>query len=483
MKSIKNLFFLLALCCCAVASAKVYTMKELSQIPGIGITEVNEGVYHVEIDQTRTGTAYYDEDRISVTNKRITILEGNSLKILDGDTIKFGNRASFSVNGDIDADVANGATLTAIPGCESHALGMRMESSNHVLNMNNLTVEYVYLALNCVNQQFTIRNCVFKDLNGEANTPSNVKIYRDADNSVVENCSFTGGYGGAISIAASAHVGVIIRDNLFVQTNSITPGIASLVLTPPGNRTMIVENNRLIGPGAAITTNSSGITVSDFLGISVFTQDAKPIIFRNNYIADFVVGIIIYECAKVRLENNEIVNNNFTFIGEDYGGYGISIKSSEEYPCEVFATGNRIEGNLIGVNVQFNGSKCNFGRTDDPTAPDYNPGQNVFVNNIKDGVPCDMWNDSKYDVYAQGNTWSVPEQTEELIETVVHHKADNPLLGQVFFMPPGQYMSVDQLQVDDENASDGIYYNLMGQPVTNPTHGIYINKGKKVLLP
>ena len=40
MKSIKNLFFLLALCCCAVASAKVYTMKELSQIPGIGITEV-----------------------------------------------------------------------------------------------------------------------------------------------------------------------------------------------------------------------------------------------------------------------------------------------------------------------------------------------------------------------------------------------------------------------------------------------------------
>ena len=33
-----------------------------------------------------------------------------------------------------------------------------------------------------------------------------------------------------------------------------------------------------------------------------------------------------------------------------------------------------------------------------------------------------------------------------------------------------------------DHNSDGIYYNLQGQPVNNPTTGIYIHNGKKVIV-
>ena len=38
---------------------------------------------------------------------------------------------------------------------------------------------------------------------------------------------------------------------------------------------------------------------------------------------------------------------------------------------------------------------------------------------------------------------------------------------------------VNMVGIDNE---DGTYYNLLGQPVTNPTPGIYIKNGKKVIV-
>ena len=34
----------------------------------------------------------------------------------------------------------------------------------------------------------------------------------------------------------------------------------------------------------------------------------------------------------------------------------------------------------------------------------------------------------------------------------------------------------------DRRENSNIYYNLLGQPVTNPTKGIYIHNGKKVVI-
>jgi hypothetical protein len=40
--------------------------------------------------------------------------------------------------------------------------------------------------------------------------------------------------------------------------------------------------------------------------------------------------------------------------------------------------------------------------------------------------------------------------------------------------------SVEEIQAAQQ--ADGLYYNLMGQPVSAPTTGIYIHNGKKILV-
>jgi hypothetical protein len=49
-------------------------------------------------------------------------------------------------------------------------------------------------------------------------------------------------------------------------------------------------------------------------------------------------------------------------------------------------------------------------------------------------------------------------------------------------MPPYQG---DDTAVDEVNAAqqdNNLYYNLMGIPTMNPTDGIYIHNGKKILV-
>jgi hypothetical protein len=138
----------------------------------------------------------------------------------------------------------------------------------------------------------------------------------------------------------------------------------------------------------------------------------------------------------------------------------------------------------VGIYIRYRGENLNIGKTDDPTAPDYNPGRNVFVNNGRDGVLCDLWNDSPDNVYAQGNTWNVAEQTPELIETVIKHKTDDNTLGEVYFMPPNpDFVNVTEVLIDNEEDADDTYYNLLGQPVTHPSHGYFIHHSKVIYIP
>jgi len=58
---------------------------------------------------------------------------------------------------------------------------------------------------------------------------------------------------------------------------------------------------------------------------------------------------------------------------------------------------------------------------------------------------------------------------------------DDPSKGLVIFMPaknPGS--SVEEVEAAEQ--ADGTYYNLMGVPTHNPTGGIYIKDGKKILV-
>lgn len=59
----------------------------------------------------------------------------------------------------------------------------------------------------------------------------------------------------------------------------------------------------------------------------------------------------------------------------------------------------------------------------------------------------------------------------------------NDLWWSDFFNIEGKDFSGITDIVVDEQEGEAIYYNLQGQRVLNPSHGIYIKNNKKVLLP
>ncbi|MBR1882570.1 MAG: peptidase M6, partial [Muribaculaceae bacterium] len=42
--------------------------------------------------------------------------------------------------------------------------------------------------------------------------------------------------------------------------------------------------------------------------------------------------------------------------------------------------------------------------------------------------------------------------------------------------------AITDIEAQPAQAGDGLYYNLMGQPVAHPAAGIYIHNGKKVVV-
>jgi hypothetical protein len=51
----------------------------------------------------------------------------------------------------------------------------------------------------------------------------------------------------------------------------------------------------------------------------------------------------------------------------------------------------------------------------------------------------------------------------------------------IYLIPEESPTGINTLQTDNTSLTDR-YYNLQGQPVTNPTKGIYIHNGKKVVV-
>ena len=145
--------------------------------------------------------------------------------------------------------------------------------------------------------------------------------------------------------------------------------------------------------------------------------------------------------------------------------------------------GNHIEGSLWGVTI-IGCKNVNLGRTDVAADdPEYNNGGNTFKDNGNNGLLYDLYNNSANTVYAQNNTWNVSSQTQEQIETVIFHKADDASLGEVIYLPAATTNGIDRLWGcegrKEKNAS--VFYDLRGVSHTTPHQGINIVQGKKIL--
>ena len=433
-------------------SGNVYTFNSLSQIEGTGVTLQDDGSYLVSAD--------------------FTISEGDVLQLLNNDLIKMANGVRITMNGNADFAPADTAVITRdVEG--SNPKGFWMMGENGNANLKNVTFEYVGVVFGGANSSLHADNCTFTLHNGKSSSSGAISFNASCDNNIIENCYFIENTLNAIGNGATNPVGIIIRNNLFWHNTTANRNKPQINLTVGGPYDVLIADNQVIGGQFNL---SGGIGLSNMMGLGHTGTN----IIENNYIADNRYGITTIGSVDAIIRNNKMVNNCYE-ANPNNGGSCISIYDSSS-SANVYIEGNWMEGGFWGITVPTGAPNINLGKVEDSEAEDYNPGNNTFVNNGNGGVLYDLFNNGTATIWAQGNTWNVAEQTEENIEEVIYHQVDDPNLGLVIFMPAHQEEPSAVEEIEAAQQADGLYYNLMGQPVENPTNGIFIHNGKKILV-
>jgi hypothetical protein len=433
-------------------TGNVYTFNSLSQIEGTGVTLQDDGSYLVS------------------TN--FTIAEGDVLQLQNNDLIKMANGVQITVNGNADFTPADTAVVTR-DNDESKPKGFWMLGENGNANLKNVTFEYVGVVFGGLNSSLHADNCTFTLHNGKSSSSGALSFNASCGGNIVENCYFIENTLNAIGNGASNPVGIIIRNCLFWHNTTDNRNKPQINLTCAGDYDVYITGNEVIG---GQFTMSGGIGVSNMMGMG----HTGKVYIEDNYIADNRYGITTIGSMDAIIKNNTMIDNCYE-TNANNGGSCVSIYDSSS-SANVYMEGNWMEGGLWGITVPSGAPNINLGKVEDPEAEDYNPGNNTFVNNGNNGVLYDLFNNGTATIWAQGNTWNVAEQTEENIEEVIYHQVDDPSKGLVIFIPAkGNGSNVEE--IDAAQQADGLYYNLMGQPVDAPTTGgIFIHNGKKILV-
>ena len=431
-------------------TGNVYTFNALSQIEGTGVTLLDDGSYLVSAD--------------------FTIAEGDVLQLQNNDVIKMADGVRITLDGDADFAPADTAVVTRdAEGSKPKGFWMMGENGNATLK--NVTFEYVGVVFGGANSSLTANNCTFTLHNGKSSSSGALSFNASCGGNIVENCYFIENTLNAIGNGATNPVGIIIRNCLFWHNTTDNRNKPQINLTVGGDYDVLIADNEVIG---GQFTLSGGIGLSNMMGLA----HSGINIIENNYIADNRYGITTIGSVDAIIRNNTMIDNCYD-PNPNNGGSCVSIYDSSS-SANIYMEGNWMEGGLWGITVPTGAPNINLGKVEDPEAEDYNPGNNTFVNNGNGGELYDLFNNGTATIWAQGNTWNVAEQTEENIEEVIYHQVDDPSKGLVIFMP-AKTPSTAVEEVSAAQQQDNRYYNLMGQPIENPTGGIYIHTGQKIL--
>ena len=433
-------------------TGNVYTFNALSQIEGTGVTLQEDGSYLVSAN--------------------FTIAEGDVLQLDNNAIIKMANGVQITIDGDANFTPADTAVVTR-DAEGSNPKGFWMLGENGNTNLKNVTFEYVGVVFGGANSRLYADNCTFTLHNGKSSSSGALSFNSSCDNNIVENCYFIENTVNAIGNGANSPVGVTISNCLFWHNTTSNRNKPQINLACAGPYDVRIIDNEVIG---GQFTMSGGIGVSNMMGLG----HTGKVYIEDNYITDNRYGITTIGSIDAIIRNNVMIDNCYE-TNPNNGGSCVSIYDSSS-SSNIYMEGNWMEGGLWGITVPTGAPNINLGKVEDPEAEDYNPGNNTFVNNGNGGVLYDLFNNGTATIWAQGNTWNVPEQTEENIEEVIYHQVDDPSKGLVIFMPAHEEGPSAVEEINAAQQQDNRYYNLMGIPTEAPTSGIYIHNGKKILV-
>lgn len=386
---------------------RTYTFEALSNIPSSDVT-VEDGAYIVNTD--------------------FVLTEGDILKVENNDLIKLHDKINITIEGVANFAPSDTATITRYDDtAEPKSIYFTGETSKGTFK--NITLIDVPIR-HFGHQPTSFDNCTFKDIQSRN---SAITVGSTAQTTIT-NCQFLNNGYPAISHDAKTGSPIHFENNYLYKNSSTARNRPQINIGPGGDNGQVkLIGNTVIGPGEI--TTCGGIAVSNLLGV----PGANKVIIENNHVSDCRYGITTVGMMDVEFINNTLVDNKYD-SNPMSGGSGISL-SSQADGQKVKLTGNTITGHHWGITIIGNvargtGPDVNLGNLTE--GGDYNPGLNTFKDNGNSGQLYDLFNNTSKEVYAQGNTWNVAVQDEESIEGVITHKADDPNLGLVIFMPPAE---------------------------------------------
>lgn len=340
----------------------------------------------------------------------------DTLSILTNTTVRFAASTYFSINGVIKIDPPAGVLFTA-QNISSGFSGMILTFSSASV-IRKLTFEYGN-SLRVTDCGPLLDSCIFRYCS-PLSTFGNAAISVTRANPVITNCQFLNNQRAAIQGGSNTNNAPKIMNCLFMGNNTQNNNVPQINLgstNGTGADTVKIINNQIL----AASTNSGGI---GFLPIgNVYALISGNTIRNNRYGLTFNGGSNINAMISYN-----IVENNNTQGDPNLGGSGISfVGGSATSHQNSTVTGNSFIGNLWGITIQ-NGSAPNLGNlTNTDTSDD---GKNHFLNNTNATTPnIDLYNNSPYDIFAQGNYWSSSDPV--VVESRIVHQPDIATLGVV----------------------------------------------------
>ncbi len=414
-----------------------YSFEILSGIAGSNVTKAADGSFEVADD--------------------VTISEGDSFTLDQGVTVKLGNdvRVIFYGAAVLDGGEAR-TTFTRLNG-KVAPRGIMSELAEGSFVVSNVDMNYVGLA-DYSEGGATVTDCTFTEANGLINSTGAINCGKAGATYVITGCKFTECTVPAIGTGANIYTNLLIEDCELYDNNSSNTNKPQINITVGGDNPVVVRGCTITGTGR---DKVGGIAISNML----VGAGSNKVYIENNNITENRYGITTVGPLYIEIRDNTLINNNHD-PNPMAGGSGISL-AGYNYGQSGIISGNYIEGHLWGITlIQCDDINC--GEVGNAASP----GGNVFKNNGNNGMKYDLYNNGPKTVYAQLNTWSVEEQTEELIETVISHKNDDESLGEVIFMPAANTTGISEIEAVE--TAPARYFNIQGQEIASPGKGLFI---------
>ncbi|MBI9016788.1 MAG: right-handed parallel beta-helix repeat-containing protein [Phycisphaerae bacterium] len=172
---------------------------------------------------------------------------------------------------------------------------------------------------------------------------SNVLELLDADNVVIENMSFTGGYHGIYVSGSQNQSGPVLKTNNVYGNNSYGIFIDNSIAT--------VTSNKVSGNDIGIYARAHNLTfpvqISDN---EVFSNDQKGIYAEYNVL---VTGNKVYGHQGVNHYGIHVSNNAKALYNESYGNEVGIYAGQPGYSRSATVVGNQVYNNSIGINAGY----------------------------------------------------------------------------------------------------------------------------------